>query len=106
MYHATECIFDLIASNGPQSFRALLLECREQCTAPAFCEPTTKEECRNATSGAVIALFEAGIIDVEEGDYDLTDYGYRLLAEAERDGPLRNSPGNRNSLNPYYGRYS
>lgn len=79
-YHPEECIFDLIAACGPQSLRALMVECREQCTGNVFVYDCNSAADRaNALNGAVRALTHAGILTVDEGDYDFTAFGYGLV---------------------------
>ncbi len=94
-YHATECIFDLLAASGPQELREIRRECLTQCTEPAFAsdEGNLSTEHHNAVNGALHTLVKAGLIDMtveEEGPntYDLTDYGYTVLSlygERERE---------------------
>jgi hypothetical protein len=67
MYHATECIFDLIAASGPQA--DVRRECREQCVP--FADPLT-------ITLALAALLSAGIIEFDDG-YELTDFGQELV---------------------------
>lgn len=68
-YHPTECIFDMLASCGPETLFALQQECSTQCT--------TKE----STSDALTALVCAGVVAVDEDYYDLTSKGYQLADE-------------------------
>jgi len=79
-YHATECIFDHIAACGPQELYALYANCSTQCTTMSFDETLPIGAHHNATNGAIHTLAKAGIIDVDDGAYDLTDYGYELVA--------------------------
>lgn len=84
-YHPTECIFDMLASQGPQEVYDLCVECCNQCTTDAF--TTTIGAGHVATDGAINTLVAAGLIESSGPDewqryvtYDLTDYGYIVLS--------------------------
>lgn len=78
-YHATECIIDLIAASGPQELHDLHAECYAQCTTGDYTDGRTFGESFNATNGAVHTLAKAGLLDVEDGSFDLTPYGYVVI---------------------------
>ena len=85
-YHATECIFDLIAACGPQEYFDIKRECLAQVSEQGFINGGAVGKVLVITK-AMTTLENAGILtwvrgsspDEAEGYYDYTDYGYELL---------------------------
>lgn len=79
-YDAAECIFDTIAACGPQELGELRSECRRQCTTNEWLDGGTAEDRADTLNNGIQALEKAGIIEREWGVFDLSDYGYELVA--------------------------
>jgi hypothetical protein len=74
-YHATECIFDLIAACGPQALK--------ECTHEVKTQATDELSIRNPEISVITALAYlciADIIDLDGDTFDFTNYGFDLLA--------------------------
>jgi hypothetical protein len=82
-YFSQECIFDMIAAQGPQDFHDLCRECYTQATD---CES------QEQVSSAISDLIEAGLIaedwidDSENGTFyvDLSDFGCELSEDQSK----------------------
>ncbi len=81
VYHATECIFDLIAACGPQD----TIECHQECRTQATVFPVGDSKAQRIVVMAALAtLRNAGIIEFHTDAWDFTDYGYELVIDACR----------------------